>query len=378
MAATNFAALTDEQLTVWSRDFWREARNKSFVMSFAGTGSDSMIQRITELRKTTDGARAVITLINEATGDGVVGDNELEGNEEALSANDMVIQLDQWRKAHKSAGKMSEQTSVVKFRGEAKNHLSYAASRVMDELAFQTMSGISYTLRPDGSPRLASQLPLLRYASDVSAPTSKRHYRWSKTNGLSLGDTTAITAADTPSWAMLVDAKAQAVNSYIRPMRTSDGIEHYNAFMCPDGIAALKKDQDFLAILREAEKRGDSNPLFKGTAVGRRPAFFVDGLAIYEYRNVFNTRGAAAGSKWGAGGAIDGQRVLLCGAQALAFADIGGAEWNEKDFDYGNRQGVSIGKIFGLLKPQLFSTYAQSKQDFGLLCIDTGLPARAA
>lgn len=378
MAATNFAALTDEQLTVWSRDFWREARNKTFLMAFAGNSSNAMVQRITELRNTTDGARAVITMINEATGDGVVGDNELEGNEEALTSNDMVIQLDMWRKAHKSAGKMSEQRSVVKFRGEAKDHLSYAASRVMDELAFQTLSGISYTLRPDGSARYASQLPLLRYAGDVTAPSSKRHYRWSKTNGLSLGDTTAIAAADTPTWAMLVDAKAQAVNSFIRPIRTEDGVEIYNVFMCPDGIAALKKDQDFLAAWREAEKRGDSNPIFKGTKHGGKKGIYIDGLNILEYRNVFNTRGAASGSKWGSGGNVDGQRVLLCGAQALAFADIGGAEWNEKDFDYGNRQGVSVGKIFGLLKPRLFSTYAQSKQDFGVMCIDTGLPARAA
>src|SRR5690606_40683070 len=117
MASTNFAALTDEQYTVWSRDFWREARNKTFLMSFAGDSANSMIQRITELRKTTDGARAVITLINEATGDGVVGDNELEGNEEALTASDMVIQLDQWRKAHKSAGKRSEEhTSELQSR----------------------------------------------------------------------------------------------------------------------------------------------------------------------------------------------------------------------------------------------------------------------
>lgn len=377
MASTNFAALTDEQYTVWSRDFWREARNKTFVMRFAGESSNSMIQRITELRKTTDGARAVITLINEATGDGVVGDNELEGNEEALTASDMVIQLDQWRKAHKSAGKMSEQRSIVKFRREAKDHLSYAASRVLDELAFQTMSGISYGLRPDGSVR-TGQLPLLKFAEDVTAPSNKRHFRWKNGQGLVAGNTAAVEASDLPTWEMLVDAKAKAVNSFIRPIRTDDGVEVYNVFMTPDGIAALKKDPDFLAAWREAQRRGESNPLFKGTKHGGKDGIYVDGLNILEYRNVCNTRGAAAGAKWGDGGLVDGQRVLLCGAQALAFADIGNAEWAEKDFDYGNKQGIAISKIFGFLKPQLFSTYAQSKQDFGVMCIDTALPAATA
>lgn len=377
MAMTNFAALTDEQLTTWSRTFWREARNKTFLMSFAGDSSNAMVQRITELRKTTDGARAVITLVNEATGDGVVGDNELEGNEEALSSSDMVIQLDQWRKAHKSSGKMAEQRSVVKFRHQAKDHLSYAVSRVMDELAFQTLAGISYTLRPDGSPRHASQLPLLKYAEDVSAPSSARHRRWSASTGLTAGDTSAVAATDLPTWEMLVDTKAYMINSYIRPIRTADGVEVYNVFMCPDGIAALKKDPDFLAAWREAQRRGDSNPIFKGTRHGGKNGIYVDGLNILEYRNVFNTRGAAAGSKWGSGGNVDGQRVLFCGAQALAFADIGDATWNEKDFDYGNRQGVSVGKIFGMLKPKLFSTYAQSVQDFGVVAVDTGLPTAA-
>ena len=30
MASTNFGALQSEQKTVWSMDFWREARNKTF------------------------------------------------------------------------------------------------------------------------------------------------------------------------------------------------------------------------------------------------------------------------------------------------------------------------------------------------------------
>ena len=377
MATTNFAALTQNEYTVWSRDFWREARNKTFLMRFAGDSANNMVQRITELRSTTDGARAVITLINEATGDGVVGDNELEGNEEALGQSDMIIQLDQWRKAHKSAGKMSEQRSIVRFRREARDQLSYAVSRVMDELAFQTLSGISYALRPDGSQRYGSQLPLLRYAADVKAPSSKRHFYWDGTN-LRPGNTGAIEATMLPTYRMLVELKAKAVNSYIKPLRSDDGVEGYNVFMCPDGIAALKRDPEFIAAWREAEKRGEQNPLFKGTQHGGSRGIWLDGLNILEYRNVFNTRSALAGSKWGAGGAVDGQRVLLCGAQALAFADIGRATWDEKDFDYGNKQGISVGKIFGLLKPQLFSTYAQSVQDFGVIAVDTALAPTAA
>lgn len=374
MATTNFAALTSNQYTVWSRDFWREARNKTFLMSFAGTTANSMVQRITELRKTTDGARAVITLINESTGDGVVGDNTLKGNEEALGQSEMVIQLDQWRHAHRSAGKMTEQASIVNFRHEAKDQLANTVARVMDQLAFLTLSGIAYTSKTDGSARVGSQLPLLKYAADVTAPSSQRAYRWVAASGsLAAAATGSVVAADTPSWAMLVEMKAKAVNSYIKPLRSDNGVECYNVFMCPSGIAKLKKDPNFLTAWQQAQKRGDGNPLFTGTKHGGKEGIFIDGLNILEYRNVYNTSGLASGSKWGAGGAVDGQRVLLCGAQALAFADIGGADWVEDKEDYDNILGISVGKIFGLLKPRLFSTYAQSVQDFGVLCVDTAI-----
>lgn len=374
MALTNFAALTSEQLTVWSRDWWREARNKTFIMSFAGTNSNSMVQRITELSTRNDGARAVVTLVNEATGDGVVGDNTLKGNEEALRTSDMVIEIDQWRHAHANTGRMADQRGVVKFREVARDHLAFAGSRIMDELAFLTLSGVSYAFRPNGAPRVGSQLPQLAFAGRVTAPSARRHVRWTgNATGLAAGDTTQVAAGHTPTWAMLVELKARAVTEYIRPIRSEGGVEMYNVFMSPQGIARLKRDPDFLAAWQHAQKRGDDNPIFSGTEHGGKRGIYIDGLNILEYRNVFNTTGAASGSKWGAGGAIDGQRVLLCGAQALAFADIGDATWEEEMEDYKNRYGISVAKTFGLLKPRLFSSWANSVQDFSVIACDTAI-----
>src|SRR5690348_7569241 len=105
MSLTNFGLLTAEQLTVWSRDFWKETRNQSFVMSFLGDGPNAMIQRVKELKPGNNGARAVLTLINNAQGDGVVGDNTLEGNEAQLKSSDCVINIDQWRYAHRLEGR---------------------------------------------------------------------------------------------------------------------------------------------------------------------------------------------------------------------------------------------------------------------------------
>jgi hypothetical protein len=171
----------------------------------------------------------------------------------------------------------------------------------------------------------------------------------------------------------LVRLKAAAKDSYIRPIKGGKGGELYHVFVTPQGMADLRLDPDFLANIRNAGVRGDSNPLFSGA-----DSVLVDGLVVHEYRHVFNTVGAAAGDGFGAtNGADKGQRVLLCGAQALGMADLGVAEWNEETFDYGNQLGIGIGKIVGFLKPQFkgnLSSY-DTKEDFGVLTLDTGLAA---
>ena len=135
MAATNFAKLTDEQKTVWSMDFWKQARKYSFLNKFTGTSQDSLVQRITELRKSEKGARAVITLVADLVGDGVAGDRTLKGNEEAMKSFDQVIRLDQLRHANINEGRMSEQKSVVTFREQSRDKLAYWINNTFNKVS---------------------------------------------------------------------------------------------------------------------------------------------------------------------------------------------------------------------------------------------------
>lgn len=380
MANTNFAALTSNQLTAWSRDFWRVARNFSFVNQFAGTGQNAMVQRITELTKSEKGTKAVITLLADMTGDGITGDNTLEGNEEALRAYDLTIELDQLRFANRVAGRLADQKSVVNFRETSRDALAYAIADRMDQLAFLTLSGVAYTLKTSGALRTTSssaghELADLEFASDVSAPTTNRHRRWDATNGLSAGDVTALVAADTMQYKCIVELKAYAKDNYIRGLRGAGGEEVFHMFVTPQQMAKLKLDSDFLSNVRSAGIRGPKNELFAGSS-----SVLVDGVVIHEYRHVFNTANAttgtssnagAAGYKWGADADVNGARALFCGAQALAMADIGLPEIVEDNFDYGNQQGISIGKIFGLRKPKYNSDYNSAVEDFGVIAFDT-------
>lgn len=378
MANTNFASLTSEQLTAWSRDFWRVARNMSFINQFAGSGSNAMVQRISELTKSEKGARAVLTLLADMTGDGITGDNTLEGNEESLRAYDITVQLDQLRFANRLAGRLADQKSVVNFREHSRDALAYAIADRIDQLAFLTLSGVSYTQKNNGALRpvytSGQNLGDLAFGSDVSAPTSNRHRRWDATNGLVAGDVTATVAADKLSYNAIVDLKAYAKDNYIRGIRGSGNDEVFHLFVTPQVMADLKLDSDFLANVRNAGVRGSSNTLFAGSS-----SLMVDGIMIHEFRHVFDTAGAtsgasgnagSAGYKWGADADVNGAALLFCGAQALAMADIGLPEMVEDNFDYGNQNGISVGKIFGLRKPKYQSDHNSAVEDFGVIRLD--------
>ena len=378
MANTNFAALTSEQLTIWSRDFWRVARNMSFINQFAGSGSNAMVQRISELTQSEKGARAVLTLLADMTGDGIVGDNTLEGNEEALRAFDIVVGLDQLRFANRLSGRLADQKSVVNFREHSRDALAYAMADRMDQLAFLTLSGIGYNLKNNGGLRPSmnsgQNLNDLSFGSDVTAPTSNRHRRFDATNGIVAGDVTAVAAADKLSYGAIVDLKAYAKDQYIRGLRGAGNDETYHLFVTPQVMADLKLDSDFLANVRQAGVRGPGSSLFSGSS-----SLMVDGIMVHEFRHVFNTSGAttgtssnagSAGYKWGADADINGSACLFCGAQALAMADIGAPEIVEDTFDYGNQNGISIGKIFGLKKPVYNSDVTGQDEDFGVIRLD--------
>ena len=362
MSLTNFAALTSAQKVVWSRDVWQAARDQMFIKKFTGSGDNSVIQRITELTKTEKGEQVLMHLVADLVDDGVIGDNEREGNEEAMQSYSQTLNIDLISHGVRNKGKLSDQKSVIKFREMGKDRLAYWLANRVDQLAFLALSGISFAYKNNGEARTGSPFPNLAFAADVSAPTNKRSVMWDG-SALAVSATGSITSAYIPSYKMIVDAVAYAKENYIRGIKENGGEETYHAFLSPMAMSMLKLDPTYRDNLRYAQQRGAGNELFTGSAVK------VDGIYLHEFRHVPNTRLAVSGvGKFGAGLNVDGCQILFCGAQALGMADIGNPEWVEKEFDYDNQPGISVAKILGFLKPQFTTQYSGgTKEDHGVI-----------
>lgn len=360
---TNFAALTPKQKIVWSRDVWSAARDQMFIKNFIGTGQNALIQRITELTKTEKGEKMLMHLVADLVEDGVIGDNEREGNEEAMQSYSQEITIDLLTHSVRNKGKLADQKTVINFRAMGKDRLAFWLANRCDQLAFLTMAGVSYAFKNNGAPRVGSPFPNLAFAADVSAPTSKRALMFDGAS-LAASVTGNITTAFVPKYTMIVDLIAYAKEHYIKPLK-SGGKDYYVLFVHPQTLAALKKDPDYQrAVVAVATKAGLDSPWFTGATVT------VDGAVIHEHNLVYNTKGAASGSKWGSGGLVNGTRTMLCGAQALGMADLGAPEWTEKLFQYDSQQGINIDKMMGLLKPKFYSIYDGSTEDFGIVTCD--------
>lgn len=369
---TDFGAATDLQKKVWSLQISKQGRDESFFMNngFMGSSTSDMnrpIQKITELTETERGTSAVMPLVTDLTGSGVVGDNQLEGNEEAINTDVQTIRIDQLRNGVKSKGRMAEQETVIRFRATGKDVLSFWLSDSIDELGFLSLAGRAYTLNTDGSTRsLASQWPQLAFAADVLASSTNRViYAGSATSEGTL------TAADKMTWNLIIKAKAFAKRKRIRGIR-GGGKSYYILVLSTEQSRDLEQDADYKSILANAMPRGTDNPLFMNA---KR---VVSDVVIYDHTKVFNTLGLASGSKWGAGGLVDGAQSMLLGAQSLGFCQLSsGDTYKESDnTDYDNRQGIAIGRILGYLKPQYKSRYdANTREDYGVVTLKTAAAA---
>jgi N4-gp56 family major capsid protein len=356
MADTVYGVNDNEAVKLWSAKLAREALKRTYIKRFIGKGSDSMIQQKNETNKG-PGDRIRMPLRMQLTGAGVLGDGNLEGNEESLTTFTQDLVINQLRHGVRSEGKMTEQRIPFSIRDEAMMGLADWWADRIDTWGFNHLCG--YTP--------ANATPQLNGHNTITAPTRQV---WA--GAASNDEDSDLTTSDTFSL-ILIDKAVEAakvtttgaVPPPIRPIMV-DGKPYFVAFLHPYQVTDLRTTTSastshpvlWYDIHRATLQGGRfNNPIFNG-ALGE-----YNGCILHESTRV--TQGENSGTA-----DTDVRRAVLCGAQAgvMGFGqghDKSTYDWFEQLFDYGNKLGVKAGCISGLKK----SVY--NSADFGTIVMSS-------
>lgn len=308
---------------LWRKALFADVRDNLYITRFIGNSEQSMIQELEDLSKEA-GSNISFGLGAKLSAAGITGDSTLEGNEEAMTDYDEDVAIDQLRHAVRLTGRMDEKKNAYNMRTSAKGRLSdWWAERIdqeaMDKLCGKTTSTFSNT--PTAA--AASRSIFAGGAASIGAITTAMKM-----------DTKVLDAAKQA--AMVTSAGTPR----LRPLRI-DGKQYYVAILHPYDATNLRQDPVWAQAHRDANVRGEENPIFSG-ALG-----IWNGIIVHEHEYVYRTNDGSGGAQVA--------RNVLCGQQAGVIAWGAPVQWVEKSFDYGNSWGISVGAIFGTIKPMFNS-----------------------
>lgn len=336
------------------------------VFKFAGEDANNVMQISRDLAKK-KGDMQTFGLITRLTGDGVTGDDELEGNEESANSYSEQVAIDQIRHAVRTKGKLDSQKVTYDSIAEYRDLIRIWMKEFIAKQAFLKLGGVTNTTLVDTegvaySARAAwSNTP--DYIPDADEAYTGTRYRYINAGAVS-------TASLSSSHLMTLDfitkcqTKAKLSNPKLQPINV-DGENMYVMYMHPLQASQLRQSSDWKTAQQNAQKRSEKNPVFyDALGVWSNVILFenefIPWLDVSVAGNSF--RGAATGTDC----AVDAARALLCGRQAVLMAEASNPEaLVVETFDYKNKEGVA-GNFIGGIQKAVFNS-----KEFGVIACDT-------
>lgn len=351
MATTSFGVNDPLAVKLWSKKLSVEVLKETWIMKFAGTNSDSMVQIKDETQKSA-GDRITYGLRMQLTGPGIQGDSTMEGSEESLLTYSDAVLINQLRWAVRSAGRMTQQRVPFSIRDEALSGLRDWYADRFDIAGFNQLC--CYTPQTNTS----------YTGNNAVTAADAAHQKF----GQAAANDQSIVSTATMNLSIIDFAveTAKIITPAIRPVRSA-GREYYLGFLHPIQVTDMRTNTStgqWLDIQRAVLQGGEinDNPIFDGS-LG-----VYNGVILHSDYRV--TQGVNSGSSTTPVPNV--RRAVLAGAQALMMAfgrdnGPGRFTWVEELFDYENELGCSVGSIFGLkstvfnsalFSEVLMSTYA--------------------
>ncbi len=361
--------------TIWAKEMYAEAMADLFFVKNKLMGPDinNIIQTQDDLKKQ-PGEKVIFGLVYNLKGDGVVGDSKLEDNEEAVVTKDFEILIDQVRNAVRTTGRLDDQKSMFKTRSSSKELLKTWLTEFLERQIFLKLASVGQAALKDVngvvySARYAwSNTPVLHTLAELTAGKGDRYYNARPGVSLSALETYDVI---TPAMITAIKAKAKMSKPKIKPIKYN-GKDMYFMFVHPWQFAELVKNPKIYTAWKDAQNRGDSNPIFAGA-----DSFEWDGVVVVSheftpylkpgdvtYANFEGIAGAAAQAK------VAIARAIFVGRQAGCYARTDNSDlnaWVEETFDYGNKTGTAAAIMGGVAKSVF------DGKDFATIVLDTAV-----
>ena len=292
MAETRF--LTNDPLTRkrWAKDLFKVVLKDIEFNELIGTSSESIVQMRTELGKG-DGDVVKMDIRLPLTGEGIVGHDTVEGNEEKLRFKQFELTIEELNHAVHTGGRMDEQRVPHDLMVEGKNALSDWWGDKLSDMMFAHLCG-------DTTYRVAGQT----FAQNPTTPDSDHLILM---NDVAEG---SMTAADEMDLHMLDKMKQTAripgdsVNGWrIRPIKIK-GKKYFRVILHDYVFDRLRTNTNvgqWGDLLRAAQKLQMENIefVYNGMIVSKSER--IRSVQTNEYRNVLLGAQAACVAWGGAG-----------------------------------------------------------------------------
>jgi N4-gp56 family major capsid protein len=334
MAATTVAAAN--AVDQWERTFHKEYVRDSRFKRYMGDTPNDIIQVNMVLEKE-DGDDITFSLVTRLTGDGVEGDDVLEGNEESGGNYGQKVTVNQKRNGV-AVGRMERKKTQIDLLNAYKEQLKlWARSKLRDDIIarFQSpnldgTSTYATTSETDKDAWLAANADRVLFGAAKSNNAANDH-------SAALAQVDSTTDVLSPGMVSLAKRMARDADAHIRPVITKEDEEWYVLFANKWAFRDFKNNTTYQQAARDGWTRGPDNPIF------RDGDLVWDGVIIREIVEIPVVTGVGASS-------IDVAPNFLCGAQAMFLA------WGEQTHaienrqDYENLKGVGVAEIRGVAK----------------------------